>query len=82
MTFEDGTLVQIAGRPDVYVISEGKRRPIADEDAFLAYGWDWKKILVTDARSAELQEVGVVISAPDKEEMETSPEISSASLAL
>ncbi len=83
VTFQDGTLLQIAGLPDVYVVSEGKRRPIHNEEAFLAYGWEWKKILVTDARSAELQETGTAIMPPDEEENSADPaNISSATVVL
>lgn len=82
LQFQDGTLVQMEGRPDVYVISEGKRRPITSEQAFLAYGWSWKNIIVADSRSVELHEIGLAIETPDELSDESSSDIASASLTL
>ena len=58
VTFPDGTLVLAEGSPDVFVISEGKRRLIPDESTFLAYGWEWPQIIVTNERSVLLQSLG------------------------
>jgi len=61
VTFPDGTLVLAEGSPDVFVISEGQRRPIPDESTFLAYGWNWSEIITTNERSVLLQPLGEAI---------------------
>tara|TARA_Y100000031_G_C8213717_1_gene382269 strand:+ start:253 stop:1647 length:1395 start_codon:yes stop_codon:yes gene_type:complete len=55
--FFDGTLVK-GPDPDVYVISEGERRPIPSEEVFLGLGWQWENIVVTDERTLELHPLG------------------------
>ncbi len=55
VTFQDGTLVAVRGSADVFVITEGMRRHIADEATFLTYGWDWGQVIWTDERSVLLQ---------------------------
>lgn len=56
--FPDGTLVGVSGRPDIFVISDGLRRPIIDEATFLTYGWEWTQIVFTDERSVLLHPLG------------------------
>lgn len=56
--FPDGTLIGETGKSDVYVISGGKRLPIADGETFLSYGWDWNQVIVTNARSVEIHALG------------------------
>ena len=55
--FQDGTLVK-GPEPDVYVISEGERRPIPSEEVFLGLGWQWENIIVTDQRTLDLHPLG------------------------
>jgi hypothetical protein len=62
VAFQDGTLVSVAGKPDVFVISEGMRRPIQNEETFLSYGWKWTQVVVTDNRSVEIQPLGEPIA--------------------
>ncbi len=50
----DGILVGVKGSPDVFIISEGKRHLIEDEETFLAYGWKWNQIIWTNERSVLL----------------------------
>ncbi|TAL50135.1 hypothetical protein EPN81_03665 [Patescibacteria group bacterium] len=49
--FQDGTLTGVPGSPDVFVISEGKRRPIVDELTFYSFGWDWSHVVWTSERA-------------------------------
>ncbi len=58
--FFDGTLVK-GPDPDVYVISEGERRPIPSEEVFLGLGWKWENIIVTDERTLELHPLGETV---------------------
>ncbi len=46
--FKDGELLKIKGRPAVYVISEGKLRPIVSGQVFEALGYKWKNITEID----------------------------------
>ena len=45
----DGTLVKASGRSDVYVVSQGTRRPIIDWPTFLALGYDSSWIIEVDS---------------------------------
>jgi hypothetical protein len=49
--FQDGTLTGVPGSPDVFVISEGMRRPIVDELTFYSFGWDWSQVVWTSERA-------------------------------
>jgi hypothetical protein len=54
ITFQDGTLIASRGTAEVFVISEGARRHIADEATFVAYGWKWNQVVWTDERSVTI----------------------------
>jgi hypothetical protein len=41
-----GSLVKYAGRPAIYLIAEGKKRPIASPDAFVRNGFRWDRVVV------------------------------------
>ena len=56
--FTEGTLVKVAGSPAVYVVSGGLRRPIASSEAFLAFGYQWKDVLMTTDKALALHPVG------------------------
>lgn len=60
--FPDGTLVGLRGSPEVFVIDQGKRRPIADAATFLTYGWKWNQIYWTNEKSVLLQPLGEPLS--------------------
>lgn len=45
----EGSLVKAAGRSDVYVVSQGARRPIFDWPTFLALGYDEAWIIEVDS---------------------------------
>lgn len=61
INFPDGYLVKADDSPIVYVISEGKKRPIASEAVFTSYGWKWKDILSTSPVSLNFHETGLPI---------------------
>lgn len=56
--FPDGTLVKASGSPDVFVVSEGSRRPILNEKTFLSFGWQWGHVITTDERSVLIHPLG------------------------
>jgi hypothetical protein len=56
--FADGTLIGVKNEPTVYLISEGLRRPIADESTFLGFGFKWTSVFWTDEKSANLHPLG------------------------
>lgn len=60
--FADGTLIGITGSPDVYVVSEGRRRAITDEVTFFTYGWSFEQVVWTNERSVLLHPLGEVVS--------------------
>ncbi len=45
----EGSLVKATGRSDVYVVSEGRRRPIFDWSTFVALGYDETWIIEVDS---------------------------------
>lgn len=54
----DGLLVKTANEAKVYVVSSGKRLPIASEYTFNALGYDWTKIHVISDKLMNLHQVG------------------------
>ncbi|MBI4257165.1 hypothetical protein HY626_03880 [Candidatus Uhrbacteria bacterium] len=77
--FQDGTLTGVPGSPDVFVISEGMRRPIADELTFYSFGWDWSQVVWTSERAVLEHPLGEVLEL-DTEFEEEDVEIASTSL--
>ena len=69
VTFPDGTLVIANDSPDVFVISEGMRRHIPDEETFLTYGWKWSDLIFTDEKSVLLQPLGKPLPSVIEEEV-------------
>lgn len=57
----DGTLVQASGSATVYVISEGARRPIADEATFTQMGWRFGDVLTVLPETLAVHPEGSVI---------------------
>jgi hypothetical protein len=49
--FQDGTLIGVLGSPDVFVVSEGMRRPIVNEMTFYSYSWNWPQVVWTSQRA-------------------------------
>lgn len=60
--FPEGTLMMVDGNPTVYVVSEGKRRPIIDEDTFLGLGYTWDRIIRTTPAAVEVHLPGSLLS--------------------
>jgi len=74
--FPDGTLVAAHASPDVFVISDGERRWIRDEETFTEYGWDFDHVVWTSERAVLLHPLGAdltldLINEIDFEESET-----------
>ena len=59
--FQDGTLTGVPGSPDVFVISEGLRRPIVDELTFYSFGWDWSQVVWTSERAVLEHPLGEIL---------------------
>ena len=58
----DGYLVKSAEDPTVYVISEGKKKPISSGAVFVSYGWDWADVKTIDKFALGLHQTGLAIS--------------------
>jgi len=52
--FKDGEIVKAKASPAVYVISNGKRRPIASGQAFTNLGYKWENIIETENKTLQL----------------------------
>ncbi|MFZ2978406.1 MAG: hypothetical protein WA057_01905 [Candidatus Magasanikiibacteriota bacterium] len=48
LKYKDGTLLGITGSNKIYVIENGKKRHIASEEVYNAYGYNWNNIVWTD----------------------------------
>ncbi len=64
VTLDDGILVKAAADPTVYVISGGKKRPIASEEAFVAFGYKWTDIVTVGRKLLELHPTGDPLALP------------------
>lgn len=62
VTFNDGELVKSDENPDVFVISNGQRRPILSGDDFIALGYSWSNIIVTSEKALSLHPLGEPLS--------------------
>lgn len=58
ITFADGELVGVPGFPDIFVISEGSRRPIVSAATFTSMGWDWQDVIWTSEKALALHPLG------------------------
>jgi len=56
--FFDGTLIKTANDPKVYVISNGQRRWLANEQTFNQLGYKWSSIITVSEKVAELHPLG------------------------
>ncbi len=61
VVFKDGELVKSPTDPAVYVISNGQKRPITDEAAFLGLGYKWENIITTSEKALSLHLTGEAI---------------------
>ncbi len=58
LTIPDGYLIKTADEPTVYVVSDGLRREITSESAFLSYGWSWDDIKIVNSSALKLSKSG------------------------
>jgi D-alanyl-D-alanine carboxypeptidase len=64
--FKNGTLIGITGSNKIYVIENNKKRHIASEDVYNAYGWDWNNIVWTDQITGINHSTGQPIYLPSR----------------
>lgn len=60
--FKDGTLIKPVEYPEVYVISNGKRRWVPDEATFLGLGYKWSNIITTSYKAVSLHPLGDILT--------------------
>jgi len=58
LKLRDGTLIKTADDPKVYVISNGQRRWLANEQTFTQLGYKWTDIMLVKDKVAELHPMG------------------------
>jgi hypothetical protein len=63
LTFREGTLLAYGG--SVYVVSDGKARPIASADIFTRLGYKWKNVINISRAELDLQGVGNLIASAE-----------------
>ncbi len=63
--FRNGVLVKSKDVPTVYLISNGKKFPIADRETFISLGFQWGEIIVVPNEHLDLYETGEVIEMFD-----------------
>lgn len=60
--FNDGALIKTAELPEVFLISNAERRPIADETTFNTLGLNWGNIITVSPQALELHAPGSLIA--------------------
>jgi len=63
--FKDGTLIKSKDDNKVYFIAQGKKLPIADEQAFISRGYLWNKIVETNQAVIDIHPTGQILQAID-----------------
>ena len=58
LKFNDGELIKSDSNPTVYVVSNGQRRTILDEETFINFGYKWDNIIVTSDKAVSLHTLG------------------------
>ncbi len=58
---DDGSLVKTNNYPIVYLISEGKKRPFADEFAFAKYGYSFQNVVTLSSQFLYHYDMGAAI---------------------
>ncbi len=66
----DGTLIKSVLDPRVYVISNGKKLPIANEKTFTTLGYKWNDIIEVNGRVLEIHETGPMLDITVKNNAE------------
>lgn len=67
VTFRDGQLIGAKGKPTVYVVEHGKRRPIADEETFHEFGWQMKNVIWTEEKAVNIHPLGEAIEKSEND---------------
>ena len=65
LKFRDGTLVKSFKKDTIYLISQGKRKPIASPEVFAAFGYQWQDIITISENILSLHELGEPIQFVD-----------------
>ncbi|MBI5621666.1 hypothetical protein HY933_02250 [Candidatus Falkowbacteria bacterium] len=60
--FKEGTLIKSAEYPEVYAVSNGKRRWIPDEATFIGLGYHWGNIITTSYKVVALHPLGETVT--------------------
>lgn len=64
----DGSLVQVAGEPEIYQIIDGKLYWIINENVFNAHNFDWQKVIFVSLKELNCYELGGQIDwSPERE---------------
>jgi hypothetical protein len=66
VNFKDGTLIKSKDSDIVYVVSDGKKLPIADEKSFISRGYKWTDIITTSQRAVDLHPSGETLEFIDQ----------------
>ena len=61
LKIQDREIIKSSTSPIVYVISNGKKRPIASEKTFNSLGYKWKNIIEVNNRTLEIHPTGATI---------------------
>ncbi|MFA5358513.1 MAG: hypothetical protein WC310_01670 [Patescibacteria group bacterium] len=63
---KDGTLVKANEYPEIYVISNGQRRWIPDEDTFIGLGYQWTNVISIPYKALDLHPLGEMLTLKKK----------------
>ncbi len=66
LKFKDGTLIKSKINSAVYIISDGKRRPIINAQVFKELGYDWQDIIEVDDAVLNIHELGEAIKEQEE----------------
>lgn len=59
--FNDGELIKSYDKSDVYVIADGKRRPIISGQVFEDLGYKWENLIVTTQKAVDIHPLGELL---------------------
>jgi len=68
LKFRDGTLLKTPNQETVYLISQGKKRPIASPEVFAEFGYRWENIITVPENILNLHETGELINLIDEKQ--------------
>lgn len=79
--FKDGTLFGVKGGNKIYVVENGKKRHIKDEETFNSLGYSWKNIVWTNNLASLAHKPGKPLVHSDKTSIKTKSVTSNAAQA-